>query len=105
MGEVTRIEVCVVLAEAGRHTTVRLCLPAGATVGDALSGAGLLEQRRDLDRGSLGLAIYGKAVDPDRVLEAGDRVEVLRPLVHEPRSRRRQLAREGRTMGTSERKR
>jgi len=37
-------------------------------------------------------------VPRDRVLAAGDRVEVLRPLVEDPKERRRRLAREGRSM-------
>lgn len=104
MAEPGEIEVSVVLAEPRRQQTVRLCLAPGATVAEALAAAGLLDRRRDLDRASIGLAIHGKVVEPDRVLESGDRIEILRPLLHEPRSRRRQLAREGRAMGRRDRR-
>ena len=104
MAERPGIEVCVVLAEPRRQRSVRLRLPPGSTAGEALARSGLLDQRGDLDRSTLGLAIYGKLVEPDRVLEKGDRIEILRPLVHEPRSRRRQLAREGKAMGKRDRR-
>jgi len=104
MADATHIEVSVVLAEPRGQRAVRLHLPPGATAGDALAHAGVLDGRRDLDPATLGLAIYGKVVAPGRILESGDRLEVLRPLIHEPRSRRRQLAREGKAMGKSERK-
>jgi putative ubiquitin-RnfH superfamily antitoxin RatB of RatAB toxin-antitoxin module len=61
--------------------------------------AGLLEGRDDLEASRLALAIYGKQVEKERVLESGDRVEILRPLPQDPKLRRRRLAREAGAMG------
>jgi hypothetical protein len=93
------IAVSVVLAEAREQTVVALHVPPGTTAAGAVQRSGLLESRPDLDPGRLGLAVHGKAVEAGRVLEAGDRVEILRPLPQDPKSRRRELARQGRTMG------
>jgi putative ubiquitin-RnfH superfamily antitoxin RatB of RatAB toxin-antitoxin module len=60
-------------------------LPAGSTVEDAASASGLA-----WDEGRLG--IYGKAVPPGTILRDGDRVEIYRPLVADPKELRRSRA-------------
>lgn len=92
-------EVTVVLAEPRRQAVVALRVERGTTVDGAVDLSRLLDARGDLERGELGLAIFGRVVEGGRELEPGDRVEILRPLPNDPRARRRQLARAGRTMG------
>jgi hypothetical protein len=77
-----RIEV--VQAHADRVEIVKLELPAGATVRDALAAAGIDSQR---------VGIFGKRVSADARLADGDRVEVYRPLQIDPKQARRQRAR------------
>lgn len=91
--------VSVVLAEPQRQATVRLQVGRGTTARQAVEASGLLRGRGDLERQQLGLAVFGRAIDGARELEPGDRVEILRPLQKDPRTRRRQLAKEGRSMG------
>jgi uncharacterized protein len=97
------LPVTVVVSGCGRQTLRRLDVPAGTTTLQAVDLSGALLEHPELDPGALGLAIYGRVVAPGQPVEAGDRIEVLRPLPHEPRARRRELAREGRSMGTSAR--
>jgi putative ubiquitin-RnfH superfamily antitoxin RatB of RatAB toxin-antitoxin module len=99
MAEVASIRVGVVLAEAHGGPAVEVELPAGATAWQAVERSRLLEDRPGLDAGELALAIFGRLVPRGQPLEAGDRVEILRPLPEDPKERRRQLAREGRAMG------
>lgn len=91
-------EVTVVLAEPRHQATITLQVSRGTTAAGAVARSGLLDLREDLKRNGFGLAIFGRVVEGARELESGDRVEVLRPLQKDPRARRRQLAREGRTM-------
>ena len=58
-----------------------LNLPAGATVRDALAASGLEGHA---------CGIFGKRVTLDRKLAEGDRVEIYRPLVMDPKEARRQ---------------
>lgn len=95
----SRIAIEVVCAEAGRQTLLALEVPAGTTAGGALALSGVLALHPALDPGTCGVGIFGVEVPRERVLQAGDRVEVLRPLAEDPRERRRRLARAGRTMG------
>jgi len=84
------ISVDVVYAAAPHQVDwVALRLPAGATAADALraSGFGPLLGADLLDRLSLGL--WGRACAPDTVLRDQDRLELLRPLVVDPKEARR----------------
>jgi len=78
------MRVELVQAHADRAAIVKLDLPAGATVRDALAAAGIDAQR---------VGIFGKRVSSDARLADGDRVEVYRPLQIDPKQARRQRAR------------
>ena len=89
-----RIRINVVCAEAGRQTVLSLDVEAGCTAGEALQRSGILAIHPDVDAGTCGIGIFGHEVARDHRLQAGDRVEVLRPLVEDPRERRRRLAKQ-----------
>ena len=61
-------------------------LPEGASVADALAASGF-----DL-RGINGYAVFGERVPPDAMLHEGDRLELLRPLLADPKDARRRRA-------------
>lgn len=92
-----RISVEVVYAAPDHQRLIELDVPAGATAIDAVRLSGLLDEFPGLDTTSIG--IFGEHVDHGRPLEAGDRVEIYRPLTADPKEVRRELARQGRTMG------
>lgn len=93
-----RIAVEVACALPDRQIVLPLEVPAGCTAGEALRRSGIFALQPALDPAGCGIGIFGQEVASDRVLRAGDRVEVLRPLLDDPRERRRRLAREGATM-------
>jgi uncharacterized protein len=82
-----RLRVEVVLALAGRQEIVRLQLAEGATAGDAVRESGLAAA-------GLSIGIGGKRVSAGKVLQDGDRVELLRPLAADPNEARRKRARQ-----------
>jgi len=92
------ISIVVVCAEAGRQTVLPLAVPAGCTAWGAVEASGILGRHPAIEGAACGVGIYGREVPRERVLAAGDRVEVLRPLPEDPRERRRRLARQGRSM-------
>ena len=99
MDEPGPIRVQVVLAEASSHSRADLRVPAGTSAWQAVEASGLLHGRSDLDPSRLGVAVFGRPVGRGQSLEEGDRVEILRPLHEDPKSRRRRAAREGRSVG------
>lgn len=88
-----RVEVCY--ATPARAWRVPLRLPAGATVADALAAAALDVLVGEAVVDPARLAIFGRAVAPAERLADGDRVEVLRPLVADPKQARRERAARG----------
>ncbi len=93
------IAIEVVCAEAERQTVIALEVEEGCTAGDAIRRSGIFARHPGIDPKSCGIGIFGHEVPSDRIVRAGDRVEVLRPLTDDPRERRRRLARQGRSMG------
>ena len=75
---------------AGEVDVIRLSLPAGSTVMQALRESGLLERHAGIDLESRKIGVWGKLRAPDDVLREGDRVEVYRPLQVDPKEARRQ---------------
>jgi putative ubiquitin-RnfH superfamily antitoxin RatB of RatAB toxin-antitoxin module len=88
------IRVEVVYARPDRQRLLEVDLPAGATLAEAIDASGIRERfpRDDLDTGPVG--IWGRIVSRDAPLGDGDRVEIYRPLVRDPREARRERARE-----------
>jgi uncharacterized protein len=82
---VIRVEVVYARREGADSVTVQL--PAGATVRDALAAAGIAARHPDADLRALG--VHGKRVRADAPLADGDRVEIYRPLLQDPKERRR----------------
>jgi hypothetical protein len=95
------IAIEVACAEAERQTVIALEVEEGCTAGDAIRRSGIFARHPGVEPEDCRLGIFGHEVPADRVLRAGDRVEVLRPLTDDPRERRRRLARQGRSMGRS----
>lgn len=78
----------VVYALPGRQTLLKLRVVTGMTVGAALvaSRIGSLHPEIDLVRQRVG--IFGRFVGLDHVLETGDRIEIYRPLIADPKASR-----------------
>jgi uncharacterized protein len=82
------MDVEVVDARPQGARVVRVKLPAGATLRDALAAAGF---ELDCERQAVG--IFGKRAALDTALSPGDRVEIYRALTIDPKEARRQRAR------------
>lgn len=88
------IVVEVVYALADKQKLLRLSVPYGTTVRQAALQSGMQAHFPALDLHNSPLGIFGKAVSkPDeRVLEEGERVEIYRPLIADPKEVRKQRA-------------
>jgi putative ubiquitin-RnfH superfamily antitoxin RatB of RatAB toxin-antitoxin module len=85
-----RIEVAYALREV--QVLLELEMAEGATVRQAVERSGILKRFPEIDLARNGLGIFGKVVLPDTPLRDGDRVEIYRPLIVEPRHERRERA-------------
>ena len=93
------ITVEVVYALPERQKLVSVAVPPGTTAREALKLSGLGDVFGGLDIDSCPVGVFGREVEPGHVLREGDRVEVYRPLLSDPREQRRTLARRGQGMG------
>ena len=92
------IPVSVAYAAPERQTLIELVVPPGTTVAGAIELAAIRAAHPGIPADAA-LGIHGRLVRPEQPVVAGDRVELYRPLPADPKETRRQLAREGRTMG------
>ena len=83
----------VVYAEPDVQRVVRVAYVPGLTAEQAVRASGLLEAFLAAASEELILGVFGIRVARNRLLEPGDRVEICRPLLRDPRERRRDLAR------------
>lgn len=89
------LDVTVVYALADACITVSLRLAPGSRVADALQAADMPSRVPGLRVDPTMLAVFGVATAPERPLADGDRVEILRPLLADPKQARRARARSG----------
>ncbi len=89
--------VTVAFARPDRQYLWPLELPDEATVGDALAAAQRLAARAgegaDIPWAEANVGIFGEPCGRGDIPRDGDRVEIYRPLLSDPKERRRQQAR------------
>lgn len=85
------IEVEVVYAAVDRQVLLTVVVPVGTTVRSALLRSAVAEEFPELDLTHCPVGIFGKVVaDPEsRAVQAGDRIEIYRPLLADPKEVRR----------------
>lgn len=86
------IRVEVVYATPDRQELVSLEMCAGSTLADAIAESGLAEIFDNFEVDPSRVGIFGQKSTLDRVLRDGDRVEIYRPLIADPKEVRRQRA-------------
>lgn len=92
------INVEVVYALPHEQVLLKLKLPQGATVAEALRASGVAEKHPEIDVARNKLGIFGKLAKAETVLRDKDRVEIYRPLIADPKEIRRKRAEEGKVM-------
>ena len=87
-----RVEVAYALADKQVVLSIDVC--AGAEVKSAIEQSGILREFPEIDLERNRVGIFGSVCGLDRKLSAGDRVEIYRPLIHDPKEARRKRAAE-----------
>jgi len=91
----TLIDVEVAYANPEHQVIVVLKMPEGTTVEHAINASGLLSRFPEIDETDIKAGIFGSVCKLDQQLRQGDRVEIYRPLIHDPKEARRQRAAKG----------
>jgi putative ubiquitin-RnfH superfamily antitoxin RatB of RatAB toxin-antitoxin module len=88
----TLIDVEVAYANPEQQVIVALKMPEGATVEQAIHASGLLNRFSEIDATDLKAGIFSSICKLDQPVRQADRVEIYRPLIHDPKEARRQRA-------------
>ncbi|MDP1772042.1 MAG: RnfH family protein [Methylobacter sp.] len=89
------VNVEVAYAKPEQQVIVTVAMEEGATVEAAIESSGLLELFPEIAMSELKVGIFGVACKLDQLVREGDRIEIYRPLVHDPKEARRQRALKG----------
>jgi putative ubiquitin-RnfH superfamily antitoxin RatB of RatAB toxin-antitoxin module len=87
-----RTSVEVVYALPGAEDSARLELAPGATLREAIVASGLLRRHPEIDLNRQKIGVYGKVKAPETAAADGDRIEIYRALLVEPKEARRRRA-------------
>lgn len=78
------MNVGVCYAQADRQIWLRLEVPDGSTVAEAIELSGVLKQYPEIDLTSQKVGIFGKLSKLEAVVKDGDRVEIYRKITADP---------------------
>jgi hypothetical protein len=91
-------EVEVAYATPDDQLILSLQVSPGTTLLQAVERSGILERFPEIDIVSARVGIFGKMAKQDAELKPGDRVEIYRPLIADPKEARKKRAAEGKQM-------
>ena len=83
------MQIEVVYGTVTQQTLLSCEVYENTTVREAILKSGILEYYPELDLDSLTVGIFSKKVKLSATLKAGDRVEIYRPLIIDPKEARR----------------
>jgi len=95
-----RIRVEVAYAKTAEQALLALQGEVGLTVRQVIERSGITRQFPEIDLTVNKVGIFGKLVGLDQPVESGDRVEIYRPLVADPKEARKKRAAVNRRSGT-----
>ena len=87
-----RIRVEVAYVEPGRQFLRAVDVAVGATIAEAIAASDVGAAFPHLDVANSKVGIFSRPATHDRVLRDGDRVEIYRPLIVDPKAARRRRA-------------
>lgn len=93
-----RITVEVVYAKPGEQVLEQLRVPAESSIETVIHESGILERFPEIDLASNKVGIFGKVAKLDAKPVDGDRIEIYRPLIADPKEARKRRAAQGKVM-------
>ncbi|MDP3876391.1 MAG: RnfH family protein [Methylobacter sp.] len=86
------VNIEIAYAKPEAQLIVALALPEETTLEAAVKASGLLERFPEIALSELNVGVFGVVCKPDQAINEGDRIEIYRPLRHDPKEARRQRA-------------
>ena len=92
------IEVEVAYATPGEQCILKVRGNPGLTLLQAVERSKIVERFPEIDLAEAKMGVFGKLAQPNDPLRDGDRVEIYRPLIADPKEARKRRAAEGKPM-------
>lgn len=86
------INVEVAYATPAKQSLIELTVPAGSTVEQVILASGVLDIHPEIELASASVGVWNRVVKPSVEVKNGDRVEVYRPLIADPKEVRKRRA-------------
>ncbi|KPV91987.1 Persistence and stress-resistance antitoxin PasI [Pseudoalteromonas sp. P1-30] len=93
------ISVEIVFALPTKATTLRVEVAQGTTAEQAVIQSGIIEKCPEIDPTALTLGVWNRTVKAHYELKDGDRIEIYRPLIADPKDARRKRAEKAKEEG------
>jgi len=88
----------VAYAAPDRQLIIPIEIPEGATLEQAIAQSRLQEQFPEIQLQTAKVGVFGKLSKRSAIVRAGDRIEIYRPLLADPKEVRKKRAAEGKRM-------
>ena len=86
------IRVEVAYATPGKQAVIAIDVPVGCTIEEAIERSAIRDEFPGLVIDPAMVGVFGKKCSPDHELAQGDRVEIYRPLIADPKEARKRRA-------------
>ena len=90
MSELITVEVAYATPE--NQVIIKLDIKQGSTIAEVIEQSGLLNQFPQLDLNTMSVGVFSTLQTLNYSVQAGDRIEIYRPLANDPKEIRRQRA-------------
>jgi len=98
MANAEQISIEVAYAQPEEQVILKLDVAPDTTIQQAIEKSGVLERFPEIDPGTLKAGIFGKLKKLNQTLQQGDRVEIYRALIADPKQVRKERAAAGKRM-------
>ena len=95
MADVDSIEVEVAYALPDKQVILKVDIPPDTTIQSAIEESGILDRFPEIDLAVNKVGVFGKLSKLKATLRTGDRIEIYRSLIADPKEVRRQRAAQG----------
>lgn len=82
----------VIYATLEQQEIIELAVKADTTIEQAIRNSGVLTKHPEIDLESYDVGIFSQLKPLDYVVRSGDRIEIYRPLIADPKAKRREKA-------------
>ena len=97
-----RITVEVAYATAERQSLLTLAVAAPCSVEQAIIASGILQQFNEIDLSVQKVGVWSRPVKLHDEVQQGDRIEIYRPLIADPKDLRRRRAEKAKDEGRAD---